>query len=141
MGFLSKNDHDGFWQVLLQPSGRSSRKRFIVAIIGAVVAACALIFTWVPLTYAIGIETNPIVEWVNLVILLSPIYFLLIACIRRTHDLGKKWYILLLAIIPFGAVGLLLYFLFAQSKEGDLQESAPAVSVAALENGTGEPSH
>ena len=94
---IAMAQNDSFMQKLFSPSGRSGRLDFLL--------------TWI--------------VSIALVLILVGIYTVIVAYIRRWHDLGKSGWFTLLILVPIVNVVMFLYLLFAPGvKQGEAGKPA-----------------
>ncbi len=95
------------WSDALKPDGRFSRSQFALFYLGPllITAVLSLILQVFPLLAIIAIP------W-----FLFQVYLVIIAGVRRLHDLNRSGWYLLLAFIPLVNLVIILYLLFAPGK-------------------------
>lgn len=95
------------WSNALKPNGRFSRSQF------AFFYLVPIIITWI--LYAIS-GVFEILLIIAIPWSLFQIYVVIIAGVRRLHDLNYSGWYLLLAFVPLANLALILYLLFAPGK-------------------------
>lgn len=109
------------------PSGRSSRREFIVhflfwvSIIIVYIVIGALVSSFLYLVFRLQLPW-PLDFLLYLVLVLAFVISMIIAQVRRLHDLGATGWLLLLEFVPIVNVIMLVILLFVKGKpEGETE--------------------
>ena len=93
-------------------------------------------FWWFILFYAIvNLIAGSLSQTAQNIVLIALVVPYLAVCVRRLHDIGKKWYWILLGIIPILGQLALIYFYVQKSMPtanqfGDVPEGADVSAIA-----------
>jgi uncharacterized membrane protein YhaH (DUF805 family) len=105
MQCLDNNRRVNFTDVW-KPDGRYNRRQF------ALFYFVPPVITLIPLIPVIIFPSLTPLIVITLLLSLFCEYLMIVACIRRLHDLSKSGWYYLFSLIPLGGIILLLYLLF-----------------------------
>ncbi|MFQ6028072.1 MAG: DUF805 domain-containing protein [Dehalococcoidia bacterium] len=95
--------HEFRWSNALNPSGRFNRLEFLLFLLGPYLVAMLLFYVVRPL---------------GMIFLVFALYIIIVAYIRRFHDLDRSGWFTLLALVPIVSLVVLLVLLFFPGTRG-----------------------
>lgn len=102
--FVPPRDNSNMFVGFFSPQGRYGRQQFLIAMLIAVavyVIAIGIAF-FIGFTSAMaGVDSMGTIVGFSIITAAVPTYILIVAGIKRTHDMGVPWYWSLLVVLPF----------------------------------------
>lgn len=117
--------YKNFWRNCINFSGRARRSEYwYVVLANMIIVFAAMFLDAIIVFFGAFLEKLPIpfigkiIGGLYMLYLFATIVPSLSLVVRRLHDIGKAWYYIFFALIPFAGIVILLVWLFRDSEPG-----------------------